>query len=125
MVKRQRMMPAADDAEKEIHDKTRFLEATFKEIRGKRAELLWKKGKLLVELAKIQEKVKITKEKEKQLVNNLKGLQRIEAKLEDTLNDEGILTKEEEVTEEKLASVQKKLAEIKRLYETLQNVEET
>ena len=118
---------SAGEAEKsdDENEKTRFLEATFGEIKSKKDELLRKKEELQAELAGIHEKLKITKEQERHLVNNLKELQRIETKLEDALNEEEILSRKEEVTEEELRMVQKKLGKIKRLYETLQPVEET
>ena len=118
---------SAGEAEKsgDENEKTRFLEATFGEIKSKRDELLRKKGELQAELADIHEKLKVSKEQERQLINSLKEFQRIEAKLEDALDEEEILSRKEEVTEEELRNVQKKLGKIKRLYETLQPVEET
>lgn len=113
------------EAEKDGGEKTRFLEATFGEIKVKRDELLRKKAELQAELAGIHEKLKITREQERQLVSNLKELQRIEIKFEEAINGEEILSREEEITEEELRTVQKKLGKIKRLYETLQHAEET
>ncbi len=101
-------------------DKTRFLEATFEEVRKNREELSQKKEELQRRLDEIREKEKVATEEEGKIEGKLRDMLRIEAKYEEILGEEEILRRQEEFVEEDLLKVKQKLDKIKKLYESVE-----
>ena len=101
-------------------EKTRFLEATFDEVRKSKDELGQKEKELEEGLGAIKGKLQAAEEEETRLENSLKDLMKVKARFEELLSEEEGLRREEEVTEKDLQKVRQKLSKLRKLYEDLE-----
>ncbi|MBI2141145.1 hypothetical protein HYU16_01855 [Candidatus Woesearchaeota archaeon] len=105
----------ADDAKK-----TRFLEATFEEVRKSKQELELKEKELQERLDEIRGKIGITEDEERTAEEGLKDLMKIKERFDELLREEKTLRNQESFTEEDLQKVRQKLGKIKKLLEDLE-----
>ena len=105
----------ADEAKK-----TRFLEATFDEVRKSKEELELKQKELKEKLDEVHEKLEAVEEEEEKAEDSLKDLMKIKERFEDLLRTEKTLRSQESFTEEDLRKVRQRLGKIKKLLEDLE-----
>ena len=101
----------------ETNEKTRFLEATFDEVKKSREALLQRKKEIEMKLNDVRQKEAVAGMAEKDIESKLKDLLKIEARFEEVLSEEEILKRQEELVVEDLDETQKKLNKVKKLYE--------